>query len=102
MDQPIPADLGICVSRYECRLRTRREPVVYNEQSSFAIIEEVRERDEWGNPGRLVRRKLLSVEGAFGPTWADHHRSKHSGWRLELGPRSGQLSWAGTSASAQA
>ena len=93
MDQPFPAELGICVSRYECRLRTRREPAVYNEQSSFAVIEEVRERDEWGNPGRLVRRKLLSVEGTFGQTWADHHRSKHSGWRLELGPRRGELRW---------
>ena len=94
MIDPAHANFGICVSRYECRLRTRREPVVYDDQKSFAIIEEVRERDEWGNPGRLVRRKLLFVEGPFGPTWAAHHRSKYSGWRLELGPRRGALSWA--------
>jgi hypothetical protein len=56
---------------------------------SVAVIEEEREPDEWCELGRLVSRKLLRVEGPFGRTLADHHRSRHSSWRLELGTRIG-------------
>ena len=86
--------MSICVSRYPCWLRTRSDPPQYDPETSVAVIEEEREPDEWGEPGRLVRRKLLYVEGPFGGTWADHHRSRHSSWRLELGPRIGGLNWA--------
>lgn len=86
--------MPICVSRYPCWLRTRSEPAQYDPETSVAVVEEEREPDEWGQPGRLVHRKLLYVEGPFGGTWANHHRSRHSSWRLELGPRIGRLHWA--------
>ncbi|WMT02832.1 hypothetical protein RDV84_23185 [Lysobacter yananisis] len=84
----------ICHSRYPCRLRSTATPGVYEPGEAVAVIEEEREADEWGNPGRLVRRRLLHVEGPMGGSWAARHRSKGSIWRLELGPRIGGLAWA--------
>ena len=86
--------MPICHSRYPCRLRSTMDPEVYEPGKAVAVVEEEREPGEWGDPGRLVSRRLLHIEGPLGGTWADRHRSKGSPWRLELGPRKGGLAWA--------
>ena len=85
--------MAICISRYPCRLRSTSKPDFYADGEAVAVLIEEREADEWGEPSRLVHRKLLRVEGPFGDTWADMHRSKQSEWQLVLGPRIGGLSW---------
>lgn len=86
--------MPICHTRYTCRLQSTTVPGAYEPGEKVAVIEEERQPDEWGEPGRLVRRRLLLVEGPGGDTWADRHRSKVSRWKLELGPRIGELAWA--------
>lgn len=88
--------MPICHSRYPCRLRSTSDPNVYEPGQAVAVVEEEREPDEWGDPGRLIRRRLLCIEGPGGPSWVDRHRSKGSRWQLELGPRIGGLAWAST------
>lgn len=85
--------MPICHSRYPCRLHLTTVPGTYEPGEKVAVIEEEREPDEWGDPGRLVRRRLLYIEGPGGPSWEERHRSNRSTWRLELGPRIGGLAW---------
>ena len=84
--------MPICISRFPCRLKSTSKANFYADGEAVAALIEEREADEWGEPSRLVHRKLLRVEGPFGDTWADMHRSKQSEWRLVLGPRIGGLS----------
>ncbi|MBN7139017.1 hypothetical protein A7A76_07900 [Lysobacter enzymogenes] len=86
--------MPICHSRYPCRLESTTVPGSFEDGEKVAVIEEEREPDEWGEPGRLVRRRLLYVEGTGGDTWAEKHRVQGSRWKLVLGPRIGGLAWA--------
>lgn len=59
-----PRVMPICVSRYPCWLRTRSEPARYDPETSVAVIEEIREPDEWGGeppgaPKAAVRRRAV-------------------------------------------
>lgn len=58
-------------------------------------MDEEREPDEWGDPGRLVRRRLLAVDGPTASSWFQHLNMARTPWRLKLIDRVGPIEWSG-------
>lgn len=52
-----------CIVRYIATFQQRGLP----DQQVVAVCREEREPDEWGDPGRLLRRQLIAIEGPAGP-----------------------------------
>lgn len=63
----------LCRTRYRCQILCRN--VVTAEV--VAVFEEGREPDEWGDPGRLVYRKLAMIDGVAGTAQLSHAASPH-------------------------
>lgn len=82
-----------CVVRYRATLVPRLFPVVASEQA-VVRFEEWRDADRWGDPGRLRRRRLLTVEGEIGRSWMDRLTTKHPFWMLNVSDRIGPIEWA--------
>lgn len=83
----------LCRTRYRCQILCRA--VVMAEV--VAVFEEGREPDEWGDPGRLVYRKLRAIEGVAGPAQLSQLQSPENPdglWTIRLIERIGGLSWA--------
>lgn len=84
----------LCRTRYRCQILCRN--VVMTDV--IAVFEEAREPDEWGDPGRLVYRKLAMIEGIAGPAQLSQLQSTENPeglWTIRLVERIGGLNWAG-------
>jgi len=60
------------------------------------VFEEDREPDEWGDPGRLLRRAALRFEGKTGAVkfLQQIHSGTCHGWYYRIGERIGALEWS--------
>lgn len=84
----------LCRTRYRCQILCRNVVMA----DVIAVFEEAREPVEWGDPGRLVYRKLVMIEGIAGPAQLDQLKSPESPegqWGIRLVERIGGLNWAG-------
>lgn len=87
-------DPMLCRTRYRCQILA--DGVV--QADVVAVFEEGRDPDEWGDPGRLIYRKLVSIEGKSGPAQLDQLKSPENPegqWATRLVERIGGLNWAG-------
>lgn len=78
-----------CTARYRCRLMGG------NRSDGEAVVRflEEREPDEWGDPGRLLSRRVAAVEGPAAPSWMERLTHAPGQWRLALGDQLGTVQW---------
>ena len=84
----------LCRTRYRCQIMCRNVVTA----DVIAVFEEGREPDEWGDPGRLVYRKLAMIEGVAGPAQLSRLQSPENPeglWTIRLVERIGGLNWTG-------
>ncbi|KRD71463.1 hypothetical protein [Lysobacter sp. Root96] len=81
-----------CVVRYRAQLL--HVPTGQVEAEAEILVEEGREPDEQGDPGRLVWRKVIEGGDLRTSAWIDKVRRGQAGWRFKLLSRIGPVTWA--------
>lgn len=81
-----------CIVRYRAQLLHMPSGKVEGEAE--ILVEEAREPDELGDPGRLVWRKVVEGGDPRSAAWIDLVRRSGAGWRFKLLSRIGPITWA--------
>lgn len=81
-----------CLVRYRAQLLHVPSGEVAGEAD--ILVEEAREPDDQGDPGRLVWRKVIEGGDPRMGAWIDLVRRGQAGWRFKLLSRVGPVRWA--------
>lgn len=88
-----------CLVRYRVVIppRGRRGGNPAHTVAGTALVDEEWEPDEWGDPGRCVRRRALVMRrGEDGGCYLDRVRGRSGHWRITGAKIAGAIRWAGT------